>query len=82
MLDPDSIVVKIVRDEDYVNLKRFGYSLKELMKRYPDGCPNNIIASALMMTESELENVWQGIVHQLREQIHIKERTNDQEGSV
>lgn len=56
----------IEEDEDYVYLKRFGYSLDKVIERYPDGAPNHVIASAMMLTEDDVEFHYQKIVHKLR----------------
>lgn len=53
-------------DPDFIALKRYDYSLKKLMERYPDGCPDRVIASALMITEDDVENMHQEIVLKLR----------------
>lgn len=62
----DDIVAKIKEDPDYVDLKRFNYSLKEAMARYPDGVPDRIIASGLRMSLEELNQTYANIVKKLR----------------
>jgi hypothetical protein len=56
----------IESDPDFIYSKRFNYSLKELQLRYPDGCPDRIIAAVLMITEDDVEAVYQKIVLKLR----------------
>ncbi len=58
-------------DEDYVALKRFGYSLKQTLERYPDGLPTHLIAQALKMDEEEVEDRYEAIVAQLRELMKV-----------
>lgn len=53
-------------DPDFIYSKRFGYSLKKLLKRYPEGCPDRILAAALMMTEEQAEETYKQIVLKLR----------------
>jgi hypothetical protein len=56
----------IESDPDFIYSKRFNYSLAELQKRYPDGCPDRIIAAVLMITEDDVEAIYQKIVVKLR----------------
>ena len=62
----DDTLRKIEEDPDFINLKRYGYSLKRVLERYPDGAPENLIAQALCMTEDEVEGAYMDIVEVLR----------------
>lgn len=62
----DEIKALISEDEDFVYLKRFGYSLNKVLERYPEGCPDRIIAQALCMTEEEVGEMYEEIVTRLR----------------
>jgi len=53
-------------DESYVYMKRFDFSIEKLEARYPDGCPDHVIAQALMITEDDVERMYQSIVAKLR----------------
>lgn len=68
----DDMKTMIERDPDYVASKRFGYSLTNLLKRHPDGCPDRIIANVLMITEDELDLRYEKIVQQLRDHMGVK----------
>lgn len=62
---------RVETDPDFVAIKRFDYSLKKLMakyppEKYPEGVPTKIIAQALMMTEDEVEELYQSIILKLR----------------
>ena len=60
------------QDPDYIALRRFGNSLTNLEKRYPDGrCPPHIAASALRMTEAEMEERYLEIVGFLRARLDL-----------
>lgn len=50
---------RIREDPDFVALKRFDYSLEAVIERYPDGCPDRVIAQALMISEVEVEELYQ-----------------------
>lgn len=58
--------VLLSSEPDFVNLKRFGYSLRAALRRYPDGCPDHIIAQALMIDESCVTTLYDSIVAKLR----------------
>lgn len=58
-------------DPDYIALKRFDHSLAKLLERYPDGCPDRIIANALMMTEDDIKARWDAIVEKLRKKMGV-----------
>jgi hypothetical protein len=57
---------KVENDPDFIALKRFEYSLGKLVERYPDGCPDRIIAAALLMAEGNIEEMYQTAVAKLR----------------
>jgi hypothetical protein len=57
---------KIQNDPLFVNVKRFEYDIEKLEVKFPDGCPNHVIADALMMTEDEVEAHMDAIVSKLR----------------
>jgi hypothetical protein len=56
----------VLHDADFVNLKRFNYSLREVVARYPDGAPVRIIAQALMIVEEDVEALEPAIVKKLQ----------------
>ena len=51
---------------DYVVFKRYNNSLKLLEKRYPDGCPDHVVAQAVGMNEAELSLKYLEIVARLK----------------
>lgn len=57
---------KIYVDPDWVELRRFDNSLKKVLKRYPDGAPDRLIAQALGITEQEVQEQYDQIVEKLR----------------
>jgi len=63
-------------DPDFVAVKRFDYSLKKLMEKYPpekypDGVPTKVIAQALMITEDEVEELYEQVILKLRSALNI-----------
>ena len=51
---------------DFVALKRFDFSLARVCERYPDGAPDHVVAQALMVTEDEVEGLYQEIAVKMR----------------
>jgi len=62
----------IETDKDFVALKRFDYSLNKLMDRYPEGAPAKIIAQAMMMTEDEVEELYENVVIKMRSALKVE----------
>lgn len=65
-MTPEEMKHMIETDPDYIASKRYSYSLASLLERYPDGCPDRIIATVLQMSEEEVEASYQTIVQKLR----------------
>lgn len=57
---------KIHTDPNYVALKRYGYSLERIKKRYPQGCPTHVIAQGLEITEAEVDTLFNQTVEKLK----------------
>lgn len=57
---------KVKDDEDFVFSKRHEYSLLKLEERYPDGVPDNVIATVLMIPEDQVENEYDKVVEKMR----------------
>lgn len=54
-------------EEDFIAINRFGNSLATLLERYADGCPDHIVAKALLLSSAkEVEEVYQRVVEKLR----------------
>jgi hypothetical protein len=63
----------IEADPDFIYSKRFNYSLVELKRRYPEGCPDRIVAAVLMITEDDVEAIYKRIVLKLRESMGVSD---------
>ena len=59
--------LRLENDPDYIALKRFDYSIKKLLQRYPEGCPDRIIANALLIPEEDVEDIYMSTVQKLRD---------------
>lgn len=58
---------RLYEDPDFINLKRFDFSLKKLLLRYPNGCPDRIIAQALMISEDDVQVTYDRVLGKLKE---------------
>jgi hypothetical protein len=65
-MNPIEAKKRVETDPDYIALGRFDYSLEKLLERYPDGCPDRIIAAALLIGEHEVEELYQKAIARLR----------------
>jgi hypothetical protein len=68
----ENIKLQLASNPDFVNSKRFDYSIVRVEEEYPHGCPDHIVADLLNMTPAELEVEWDGIVVALREKMGVK----------
>lgn len=57
---------RVAEDEDFVNLSRYGYSLKKLKERYPDECPVEIVSKAMMADPAEIDALFEEAIAILR----------------
>jgi hypothetical protein len=62
---------RVETDPDFVALSRYGYSLDRVVESHPEGCPDRMIAAALMISEVELESIYANIVQKLRDNLKI-----------
>lgn len=68
-MDELELLRRVATEPDFVNLKRYSYSLEKVLDRYPDGAPDRLIAQALCMSEEEVEELYEEVVLKLREEI-------------
>lgn len=66
-MNNDDAKRRIFEEEEYIFSKRHNYSLTELEERYPDGCPDNVIASVVMMSEEEVAEAYKQLVLRFRD---------------
>lgn len=63
---------KIDNDPDFVYIKRFDFSLRQLVEKHPGGVPDRVVAAALMLTEDDVEEIYNEIVVKLREAMKVE----------
>lgn len=71
----DDKAKRVRKEADYVNIKRYGFSLKEMLRVHPSGCPLALRARALMLTEDEVTKMMAKIVGKIRKAILTKQET-------
>lgn len=59
-------IIRIHEEADYIYLKRYQFSLAELLERYPDVTPDKVIAQALCIKEENIEAEYELVVAKLR----------------
>ena len=68
-MSPQELRRKIEEDPEFIAIKRFDFLLSNARARYPDGCPDRIVAQALNMSEEDAVDLYRQIVEKLRLQM-------------
>ena len=66
-MDRSDIKRKIQEEEDYVRCPKFGNSLNKFLNKNSEGVDNKIIARLLLVSEEEVEQIYDEAVKLLRE---------------
>lgn len=66
-MDKLEIQRKILEEEDYIRCPKFSNSISKFVSKNSEGVENPTIARLLMMTEEEVERVFQEAIEILRE---------------
>ena len=66
-----TIKQKILEEEDFIYCPRLGNSLKNLMDKNPEGIANERIAKVLLMTEEEVDAIYNSAIEKFREALGI-----------
>lgn len=77
MIDKAEIQRRIATEEDYVRCPKFGNSLSKFTTKNSEGIENSTIARLLMMSEEEVEKVYQEAVQMLRDDMLEVEDNED-----
>ena len=72
-MNEESARWRVHRDPEFVFSKRYDYSIAKLEERYPDGCPDNVIANALMIKEDQVEGAYDQVVEKMRQLMGVEE---------
>lgn len=63
---------RLATEQDFIYSKRFDFSLKKLLERYPEGAPTKVIAQSLMLTEDELQELEASIIIKIRQGLQVE----------
>ncbi len=63
---------RLATEPDFIYSKRFEFSLKKLLDRYPEGAPTKVIAQSLMLTEDELQELEASIIIKIRQGLQVE----------
>jgi hypothetical protein len=72
MSDPDSVAKKRIReDEDFIAHTKSKNSLSKFLERHPDGVDNATIAKVLLISEEEVEALYESAIAKIRTGLRI-----------
>lgn len=57
---------KILQDQDFIDMPKYGNSMKKLLDAYPDGVPEALIKKALHLSQKDLEELYNCAIIKLR----------------
>ncbi len=63
---------KICKDPEYIGIRRFNFRMSNLLKRYPEECPDHVIAAALDIPVEEVQKEYDRIVLKMRSYMGVK----------
>lgn len=66
-MNSDDISKRILNEEDFIRSTKFNNSLFKLRVKWPDGAEDDLIAKVLLMTEEEVEKIYQEALAMIRE---------------
>ncbi len=65
-MDKNDYIKRIMEEEDYIKSPKFNNSLAKFLSEFPEGADNNTIARLLLLTEEEVETIYNEAVSELR----------------
>lgn len=68
---PEEKIKKINEDPNWVNAKRYNYDLKTMISRFPEGCPDRVIANVLGLSDEELQSKYLEALVKLRKSMGV-----------
>lgn len=64
---------RVETEPDFVDLRRYHYSLTRTVEAHPDGAPDDVVARALQLTEAEVARVTEEAMAVLRDDPKVGE---------
>lgn len=72
-LSEEELTRRLEEDPDFIASKRLDYSIAVAQQKYPNGCPNKVIARALLIEEDEVDELYQIAVDTLRKTMGVED---------
>jgi len=63
---------RLETEEDFIHAPRYGNSIKTIREKYPNGCPDHLIASVMQQKEEEIQKRYLEIISCLREKMKVE----------
>jgi hypothetical protein len=60
---------KIIKDEDFIDCKKFKNSIKFLIEKNPEGVDDETIAKVLNISTQEVEEIYQNAIKKLQDSL-------------
>lgn len=67
MKDKKMLKKKIMEDKDFIYCPRLGNSLSKLIEKYPDGVDNERIQKILLLSEKEVNDIYESAIKKLKD---------------
>lgn len=72
-LTKEDILNMIKNDFDFIRSTEHNNSLKELMKKYPEGVSDPVIARVLMISKDKVQEIYEASIKELKEKLREDE---------
>ena len=68
----DETKKRIEAEDDFIYSKRFDNSVQKLLERYPDGASTKLRSQVLLLTEEEVEDIFQKAILKIRKEMKVE----------
>lgn len=68
----EEMVEKLMTEPDFIFGPKYRNSVQELLRRYPEGVPDRIIAQVLGITVPEVEVAFQLVIQKIRTSLKLE----------
>lgn len=62
----EEAIARLHTDPNFICIRRFDYSMENLLRRFPEGAPDATIAKALLVSVDDVERLYSEIITKLR----------------
>lgn len=68
-MEKNDIQTKIAEEEDYIHCLKYNHSLAKLLNKNPDGVSKDLIAKYLLISEKQVDKIYNQAVKILRKKM-------------